>query len=92
MQGRRPTTAFSAWVSGYTVKALLDELGRAGHPATRNAVYEWLAGRTFPRVQHLAVMETLSAGRITARVMVHHRIEVKNGHGQGGPGALARGA
>lgn len=47
---------------GRRVPWLASELG-----VSRQAVYQWLDGRSAPRAEHLAKIESMSAGRVTAR-------------------------
>jgi len=46
---------------GRRVPWLAQELG-----VTKQAVYQWIDGRSAPRAVHLARIEKMSAGRVTA--------------------------
>lgn len=49
---------------GRRVPWLARELG-----VTKQAVYQWIDGRSAPRAAHLARIEKLSAGRVTASTL-----------------------
>jgi len=61
---RRWRTPFGRWVRSYGVNRLCDALGRAGHPVTPHAVYQWVGGRTFPRPEHAIALAGLSGGEV----------------------------
>lgn len=70
---RRWATRFGRFVSRYTVASLTRELGRAGHPIHERTVYEWLSGRTVPRLPTAQAIVTLSSGRVRIRDITEQR-------------------
>jgi hypothetical protein len=80
----RRGTAFGSWVGEYSVAAVQRDLGRMNHPVTRNAIYEWVAGRAAPRGYHILALVAVSRGRLTEHdILAHQRQVTKPAHGLG---------
>ena len=75
----RWNTRFGRFVSRYTVVELTRELARAGHPIHDRTVYEWLSGRTVPRLQTAQAIVTLSSGRVRITDIASQRRAARNG-------------
>jgi hypothetical protein len=61
---RRWRTQFGRWVTSYGVSRLAVELSGAGHPVTRHAIYQWVAGVTAPRPGRALAIVQLSRGEV----------------------------
>ena len=72
-------TPFGSWLSRHTVAALQTDLGRAGQPVTRAAVYQWVAGVTVPRLPCAAAIVTIARGALTLEDLAQHRALVARG-------------
>ena len=79
-------TRFASWVGDFTVAALRRELAAHGEPVGRNAVYEWLAGRTMPTASRAIVIVKVSRGRVRMEDILRHRSTV--GREKGTPPSL----
>ena len=78
---RRWSTPFGKWVSAYTVRRLIADLGERGVGVTLHAPYDWLSGRTRPRPSRAVAIADLSGGRITLDEIYRQRAEIA-GHRQ----------
>jgi hypothetical protein len=72
----RWTTHFGSWVASVSVFKVQEALTSQGHPVTEQAVYNWLAGATTPRIAHAVALVRMSEGRISLDDIVRHRTEV----------------
>src|SRR6267142_1318741 len=78
---RSPTrwrTRFGSWMDGVTVNGVLSGLEQAGHPVTKCVAYQWLAGRSSPRLPVARALLRLSGGSITLDDILGHRAEVSS--------------
>lgn len=76
---RRRNTKFSSWVNSYSVRSVASGLSRSGMPTTVQAIYQWLSGRTLPRLTHAACIIELSNGKLSVSDILTHYTEVKKG-------------
>ena len=75
---RRWGTHFGRWVSGFGVPRLATSLGRAGHPTTASAIYEWVSGRNYPGRDRALEIQRLSAGQVRLEDIYAHREQVRD--------------
>lgn len=73
---RRWRTRFGSWVDRVGVSTLTERLRSAGHPVTRKAVYNWLAGEHAPRPACAAAIVSISRGRVGLADVYGHRARV----------------
>lgn len=66
-------TPFGRFVESVGVEHLVQALGAAGQPVTRNAVYNWLSGDRVPRPDRAAQLVRLSHGALTFEHVYEHR-------------------
>jgi hypothetical protein len=78
---RRWRGNFTSFVGSCTVAAFIHELGAAGEPIGKEAVYSWIAGRTAPRARVAAAIVRISDGKLTLDDLYGHRHEVRGGDG-----------
>lgn len=71
MEEERWCTPFGRWIQDFGVGQVSEEIG-----VSRNAVYEWVAGRAKPRPENAETMAELSRGRLTIADIYRHRREV----------------
>jgi hypothetical protein len=57
--------SFAQWIRTYTVRRLVRDLEAEGIRLSVVAVYQWIAGRTFPRPRTAAAIVRISGGRVT---------------------------
>jgi len=72
----RWNTKFARWVSDYGVDKLRKALALNNAPVTSHAIYDWLSGYSLPHSTKMLVLENLSGGRVTNRVIHAHRSAV----------------
>jgi len=87
--GVRWGTRFGRWLDGYTVPKVTEGLARSGAPVTAGAVYEWLSGRTSPRIEHANALIALSGGRLRVSDIIGHRRIVSQGEELGSGPSIA---
>jgi len=66
-------TPFGRFVESVGVEHLVHQLGAAGQPVTRYAVYHWLSGQRVPRPERVAELVRMSGGALTFEHVYEHR-------------------
>jgi len=74
---RRWGTPFGGFVREYGAQALARRLSARGFSISDQAVYNWVSGRTAPRLEIIEAIEEESKGRIGFKEIRQHAREVK---------------
>ena len=73
---RRWRTPIGRWMDGYQITRLARELEERGAPVTKNAIYQWLAGRTTPASRVRLALSKIEGGRVALMRIDEHRIRI----------------
>ncbi len=80
----RWSTTFGRVVGDFGVSRLAQAMSeRLSYAITNTSVYDWVAGRRFPRPIHVEAIVQVTGGRITADDIYRHHREVGSSAGDG---------
>lgn len=65
--------AFSGWITQHTIPILLEDLSRARVPVSRQAVYKWKRGSSYPSPERIPIILELAEGKLSLGDVVRPR-------------------
>lgn len=74
---QRWQTTFGAWVNVHTVPTVAAKLADAGHPINPRTVYDWLSGRSTPRLYHATALVSIAGGALRIEDIVAHKAQAR---------------